>query len=370
MNVLFLLAILFSSYGQFSVEGNIFPEKSSSFSTIKHLTERFDRRTAARRILQEADRYYPDFTHFSDSLLLIAIHYYKNQENSPALSRLYYYLGICYETENRSPEALKAYIQSVNILSVGNDVFFKQDLNKRLHSLQSQFGKQEVEDLQWKYRYLTAQTRVDRLSRQLKIWRTSSILLLLALCIIFFLSRYRASCRKRELFKSQLFIERLQRAEDELKEKLTRELDEKDNKLKDFFQLRVEMIKEFIALSRKYGNNLEKLKDNFKRMVSTDSFSPTDWNLLKEGVNIMGHGILDYLKRTYPELTEENLRYCALICAGFETDELAILWDINNDSIYKRRTRLRQKLGLEKNQDLKRFFENQMEHLCQNRSGK
>ena len=156
-----------------------------------------------------------------------------------------------------------------------------------------------------------------------------------------------------------MFIERLQRAEDELKEKLIQKLDEKDNKLKDFFQHRVEMIKEFVALSRKYSNNVEKLKDNFKRMVSTDSFSPTDWNLLKEGVNIMGYGILDYLKTTFPDLTEENLRYCALICAGFETD-----------SIYKRRTRLRQKLGLEKNQDLKRFFENQIERLHQNRSEK
>ncbi len=370
MKLLFLLTIFFCSYGQSLGKEDILPEKSSSFSTLQHLTDRFDRKTVARRILQEADRYYPDLAHLSDSLLLIAIKYYKNQENSPDLSRLYYYLGICYETENRSPEALKAYLQSVNTLSAESDVFFKQDLDKRLHILQNQFGKQEVEDLQWKYRYLTAQTQVDSLSRQLKIWKTSSILLLLALCIIFFLSRYRASCRKRELFESQLFIERLQRAEDELKEKLVQKLDEKDNKLKDFFQHRVEMIKEFVALSKKYSNNVEKLKDNFKRMVSTDSFSPTDWNLLKEGVNIMGYGILDYLKTTFPDLTEENLRYCALICAGFETDELAILWDINNDSIYKRRTRLRQKLGLEKNQDLKRFFENQIERLHQNRSEK
>ena len=147
-------------------------------------------------------------------------------------------------------------------------------------------------------------------------------------------------------------------------------LDEKVNILKDLMLHRVAMIKEFVALSRKYSNNVEKLKDNFKRMVSTDSFSLTDWNLLKEGVNIMGYAILDYLKTTFPDLTEENLRYCALICAGFETDELAILWDINNDSIYKRRTRLRQKLGLEKNQDLKRFFENQIERLHQNRSEK
>ena len=154
---------------------------------------------------------------------------------------------------------------------------------------------------------------------------------------------------------------------EELKEKLLRELDEKDNKLKEFFRLRVEMIKEFVELSRKYGNNLEKLKDKFSRMVSTDSFSPADWILLKEGVNIMGNGIIDHLQKTYPELTEENLRYCALICAGFETDELAILWDINNDSIYKRRTRLRQKLGLAKTQDIKKFFDSLITELRKKR---
>lgn len=364
MKLLFLFTVLSLCCEQSFGVQYIPQRKESAISTLQNLTDRFNRKTISRRILREADSQYPEnILTFPDSLLLIAVKYYRTQESSSELPRLFYYLGLHYEARNREREALKAYIQAENTLLPEKETFFKNDLNKRLQTLGTKFGEQEVEDLQWKYRYQTAQTQIDRFCWQLKIWRTSSIVLLLALCTIFLLSRYRANRRKRELFESQLFIERLQRAEDELKEKLTRELDEKDNKLKDFFQFRVEMIKEFIVFSRKYSNNLEKLKDKFKRMVSTDSFSSTDWNLLKEGVNIMGHGILDSLKKNYPDLTEENLRYCALICAGFETDELAILWDINSDSIYKHRTRLRQKLGLGKNQDLKKFFENQMEDL-------
>lgn len=325
---------------------------------LQAMLNRFEREKAAGKALAVADRQYErEKTFTSDTLLLTSLRYYKTREYSPELARIYFYLGLYYEGKHRPEKALEAYTLSKEKLPFRDSSFPRKTLEKKLMEQRKQIGEPIAENLQWRYRYEDILEKAKELQSQTRAWQILCLVLSVLLLSIAGVSRYRSVRRRRELFRSQLFIERLQRAEEELKEKLTRELNEKDNKLKDFFRLRVEMIKEFVELSRKYSNNLEKLKDKFSQMVSTDSFSSEDWNLLQEGVNITGYGIVDHLRNTYPELTEENLRYCALICAGFETDELAILWGINNDSIYKRRTRLRQKLGLEKTQDLKKFFD-------------
>ncbi len=337
-------------------------------SSLQIMVDRFNRKRPAKEALSKADnQYLTQKTFLSDTLIQIALRYYKNDEISPELARTYYYLGLYYEDKKLFQKALLAYTYAGDALPCEDDSFLRDKLDQKQFQLYALLGKNKTEEWQWKYRYENIRNKNIRLQKQLNIWRFFCVGSVFLLLFILGLARHRTNRRRRELFESQLFIERLQRAEEELKEKLLRELDEKDNKLKEFFRLRVEMIKEFVELSRKYGNNLEKLKDKFSRMVSTDSFSPADWILLKEGVNIMGNGIIDHLQKTYPELTEENLRYCALICAGFETDELAILWDINNDSIYKRRTRLRQKLGLAKTQDIKKFFDSLITELRKKR---
>lgn len=361
---LFCCIWLFSACMPAEEDGYVYSEPGKT-PPLYNLTTRFDREKMAQKALARADLIYRAGQPFtSDSLLQQALRYYRTSKPLPEISRVYFYLGVYYEREQRLEEALAACTLSERRLLAVDSSFVRDSVSRKIVALRQKIGEGRAENLQWKYRYQELRRESRNLERQLSIWRWLCIGLGLLLFTLAGVSRYRSVRRKRELFKSQLFIEQLQRAADELKEKSLRELDEKDEKLKDFFRLRVEMIKEFVGLSRKYANNLEKLKDKFSAMVSTDSFSPEDWALLQEGVNITGHGIIDYLRLTYPDLTEENLRYCALICAGFETDELAVLWGVNNDSIYKRRTRLRQKLGLEKTQDLKKFFDELIRRLA------
>ena len=328
-----------------------------SNSPLQAIADRFTSQRIAKEALQEADRaHQKDSTFSSDSLYRIALKYYKTQKASVELARIYFYLGNHYSNREFYKKATEAYTLAENTLPADRDRILEEKIKQKLTALNLLPERKEYETIQWQTRYEISRERADSLQDRLNTWKTICLLLGTILLLILLIYRYRALNRKRELFKSQLFIEKLQWAEEDLKEKLTRRLDEKDVKLKDFFNQRVDQIKEFVELSRKYGNNLEKLKTKFNSMVSTSSFTASDWQLLREGVNAMDHGIIDYLEQHYPNLTEENLRYCALICAGFETDELAILWEISSDSIYKRRTRLRQKLGIEKNQDLKLFF--------------
>lgn len=327
-------------------------------SPIQNIAGRFQPGKSAAEALRMADRMYRAGQNFhSDSLLQKAFHYYERQKPCSELTRLYFYTGLFYEQRNQPAEALKRYTLAETNVALVPDSLFSPAIARKILALQQAVGKKTAEDLQWETRYTELLQQSDQWHAAARGWRTACIVLTFLLLAFAGISHYRTLYRKRELFKSQLFIERLQRAEEELKEKMSRQLHEKDGKLKDFFRLRVEMIKEFVEFSQKYANNPEKLRYKFQRTISTDSFSPTDWALLLEGVNITGNGIISYLKKNYPELTEENLHYCALICAGFETDELAVLWDVNNTSIYKRRTRLRQKLNLPQNQDLKKYFD-------------
>lgn len=330
---------------------------------LQKIIRQFDRGRKAEEALREADRRYREKAAVSDSLCRIAFRYYESRGASPELARLHFYRGKYAEAMNRKEEALLHYTKAKDLFVAFPHPLLAEKTEEAIAQIRARWGEELTENIQWKFRYESLLAENAKLVTRLKTWRGFTLAAFCLLAGLLFFFRYRTLQRRRELFESQLLIERLQRAEEELKEKMSWELNEKDSKLKDFFQLRVEMIKKFVEFSQKYGNNPEKLKDKFQRTISTDSFSPADWALLREGVNITGNGILDYLEKTYPELTEENLRYCALICAGFETDELAILWDINSDSIYKRRTRLRHKLGLSKNQDLKKFFDEQIARL-------
>lgn len=369
MKTIFLFLVLFWLSGCSHPEGIEYEQEkelrtSRPVSPIGQLADYINRKETARKALKQTELQYEKRQPFvSDSLLQIALKYYDGRGKSQELAKTYFYLGHYYDGLKLMEETVAAFTKAEATLPVGADATLAEEIRERLEQLKLRQNPEIMEDMQWKYRYEMA--REETLSSQVKMerWRISSFLLGGCLLVVLSLFRYRWLQRKKELFESQLFIEKLQCAEEDLREKLSRRLNEKDHKLKDFFQQRVEQIKDFVELSRKYGNNYEKLKSKFSTMVSTDSFSSSDWLLLREGVNIRGGGIIDYLEKTYPGLTEENLRYCSLICAGFETDELAILWDVNSDSIYKRRTRLRQKLGLAKTQDLKKFFD----ELIQNR---
>lgn len=64
--------------------------------------------------------------------------------------------------------------------------------------------------------------------------------------------------------------------------------------------------------------------------------SPEDWQLLKEGLNISMNGVVECIENDYPDLTEDDRRYCYLYYARFSAQEIAVLLNVHLDSIYKK----------------------------------
>lgn len=64
------------------------------------------------------------------------------------------------------------------------------------------------------------------------------------------------------------------------------------------------------------------------------------------------------LKREFPKLTFDDLRLCSYLKQRFLNIEIAEFLETSPEAIYTRKSRLRQKLGLSKDQDISEFLSN------------
>ena len=67
-------------------------------------------------------------------------------------------------------------------------------------------------------------------------------------------------------------------------------------------------------------------------------------------------GYLEYLTRTYPELTTADLKLCTFLRMNLNTKEIAEIMGLSTRSIESRRYRLRKKIGLSKKDDLTNYL--------------
>ena len=112
------------------------------------------------------------------------------------------------------------------------------------------------------------------------------------------------------------------------------------------------------------GDNADKAKEikkcinNIKGMVSHFNDKPVndDFRIFFEEVH---PDFLKKLSKTYPKLSETDLRLCAYLLLGMSTKEIAALTCREVRSIESSRFRLRKKLGLEPGADVKAFLESQ-----------
>lgn len=81
-------------------------------------------------------------------------------------------------------------------------------------------------------------------------------------------------------------------------------------------------------------------------------------------VNKRNHGVVDYLRKTYPTLTNSELDMLSMILFGFTFDGIRLVYNHDNvDSIYSRRTKIREKLRLPPRTRIEKYLETLVEEL-------
>lgn len=92
------------------------------------------------------------------------------------------------------------------------------------------------------------------------------------------------------------------------------------------------------------------------RLASDVNVSP-DWKRFEENFDIVNNKFLAKIKELYPWMSKQERRLCVYIKMGLMTKEIAPLMNLSTRSVEMMRYRLRDKMQLDRQANLKQYFE-------------
>ena len=112
---------------------------------------------------------------------------------------------------------------------------------------------------------------------------------------------------------------------------------------------------------------LNKIKKELKNSQSADNITALklvdsnlndskDWSYFERAFNNADKGFLEKIKQIHPDLTPNDLRFCAYLRLNLSSKEMAPLLNISVKSVETKRYRLRKKLGLEHDSGLVNYI--------------
>lgn len=107
-------------------------------------------------------------------------------------------------------------------------------------------------------------------------------------------------------------------------------------------------------------NPVSNIRDNFKDIIRTinSKFSPEhEWNEFDANFHRVHGNFAEILKNRFPDLTQNDLRLCALYRIDIPTRDIANIMGISASSVKMARYRLRKKLELGPDEDLVAYLE-------------
>ncbi|SFC98947.1 triple tyrosine motif-containing protein [Algibacter pectinivorans] len=101
----------------------------------------------------------------------------------------------------------------------------------------------------------------------------------------------------------------------------------------------------------KDANNAEAIK-----LVESNLNDSKDWSFFEQAFNNADKDFLEKIKQVHPDLTPNDLRFCAYLRLNLSSKEMAPLLNISVKSVETKRYRLRKKLGLEHDNGLVNYI--------------
>jgi hypothetical protein len=142
---------------------------------------------------------------------------------------------------------------------------------------------------------------------------------------------------------------------------------ESEEKSKELINISLSLlkIKQFISSLLDNLQSIQKKADpnqqvQIERLINRIEFHKhyeEDWERLKMHFDTIHSGFFARLKNKYPELTQSELRHCIYIKLQMFTSEIAQMLNIDNKSVQASRYRIKKKMLLPQDVDLKNFLE-------------
>jgi tetratricopeptide (TPR) repeat protein len=265
--------------------------------------------------------------------------FYMNQflsipiENSDLLASAYLLLSKMEEDGGHHKEALQYHKQYVTYFAKR----VEDNHNKALLELQ---GKYDYEALKNKNEQVV-----------IKIMLIAFIALLLASFIAFyFYIRYIQ--KKRKVFETEQKIETLM--------KMAEKYSEKENSNQNILLRHFDILKKAAFMSKYIGEKEQKQGDllikKFNKIVyEQEAFN---WNALYQSMNELRNGVYTRIQNQYSQLDESEFRICCLCCEKFIGNEIALIMDLSVNTVHKKMTEIRKKIGVEQYANIVDFLIN------------
>ncbi|WKN43505.1 tetratricopeptide repeat protein [Tunicatimonas pelagia] len=247
------------------------------------------------------------------------------------------------------------------------DTLFNEEKARQIAELQTVYETQQKEQ-----EIALQNERIQTLNQKA---RTDSLLrygLILGLIVLgtvayLILSRQRLRIRKnREIYSAQQALTRAELENAKLKEaELAQKLTFKSKELTSYtvnFIQKSELFEELKVglkqLRQARSDEVSKKVSSLTRLVDQHTNIDRDWEEFRRFFEDVHQDFLEKLRETYPDLTQGELKLCALLKLKMNLKEAASILGISPESVKTARYRLRKKLELNKEDDLIDFMQN------------
>lgn len=115
-------------------------------------------------------------------------------------------------------------------------------------------------------------------------------------------------------------------------------------------------LKEIKADLRGIETNSEQVVKNIIHDINKALENDKEWQSLEKHFNELYNGFYDLLEKKHPSLTDVELRHCMVIKLHLQTKEVAKLFHIDPRSVQTARYRIKKKMNLEENIDLRDYL--------------
>lgn len=226
-----------------------------------------------------------------------------------------------------------------------------------LDSLSQYEKKHLIQRIEERYENKELQIRNEMLHmKNTYIVAIGSLCLLLLLGIFASLfRRWRQAIRQKakELETTRIMIEDLTENQVALQKECAEMIVKLDNgsqqatHLMELLESRLDGIQQLLETAYSSACNPKKLYDYCKQYANNMNLSESVTSDLRDLINIRYHGVLEHLHTHHPKVTNSEINLIAMQLLGFSNNSIRLIFNHENqDSLYSRRTRLREKVGL------------------------
>ncbi|MDO9634261.1 MAG: triple tyrosine motif-containing protein [Paludibacter sp.] len=125
------------------------------------------------------------------------------------------------------------------------------------------------------------------------------------------------------------------------------------NKSEMLVQIKEEVIRQKAALGTQYPN---KYADKLIRMIDENISSEDDWARFQTNFDRIHENFFRHLHRDFPDLTSNDLRFCAYLRLNLSSKDIAHLMNITLKGVEVARYRIRKKINLPSHKSLTEFM--------------